>query len=160
YSYNGTAARLVGAGNLGAATFFVRHLDVQAGSVLDMSGGGELTGAGFVSGRGGSVNVLTTPFINSHPGYKYSAKGNQVYAIVPGNAGAYAPVVQEAGYGLPQIGQQVSIPEGVPGLAAGTYTLMPATYALLPGAYRVEIGSSMLPNAAGVVSVGNGSYVA
>src|SRR5262249_34319249 len=60
YSYNGTAVRLSGAGSLGAATFAVRHFDAQAGSVLDLSGGGELTGAGFVSGRGGSVNVLTT----------------------------------------------------------------------------------------------------
>ncbi len=160
YNYNGTAARLVGAGGLGTVIVFARHLDVQSGSVLDLSGGGELTGAGFLSGRGGSVNVLTTPLINSNPGYTYSAKGNQVYAIVPGNAGAYAPVVQEAGFGLPKVGQQISIPEGVPGLAAGTYTLMPATYALLPGAYRVEIGASTLPNAAGVVPTGNGSYIA
>ncbi|OYU90483.1 MAG: filamentous hemagglutinin [Bradyrhizobiaceae bacterium PARB1] len=160
YNYNGAAAKLAGAGNLGMLRFFARHLDVQSGAVLDLSGGGELTGAGFLSGRGGSVNVLTTPFVNSNPAYTYSAKGNQVYAIVPGKAGAYAPVVQEAGFGLPKVGQQITIPEGVPGLAAGTYTLMPATYALLPGAYRVEIGASMLPNAAGVVPTGNGSYIA
>jgi len=160
YNYNGAAAKLAGAGNLGLLGVFARHLDVQAGAVLDLSGGGELTGAGFLSGRGGSVNVLTTPFINSNPGYTYSGMGNQVYAIVPGNAGAYAPVVQEAGFGLPKVGQQISIPEGVPGLPAGTYTLMPATYALLPGAYRVEIGASVLPNAAGVVPAGNGSYIA
>ncbi|WP_233024227.1 filamentous haemagglutinin family protein [Rhodopseudomonas boonkerdii] len=160
YNYNGAAAKLAGAGNLGILRFFARHLDVQSGAVLDLSGGGELTGAGFLSGRGGSVNVLTTPFVNSNPGYTYSARGNQVYAIVPGKAGAYAPVVQEAGFGLPKVGQQITIPEGVPGLAAGTYTLMPATYALLPGAYRVEIGASMLPNAAGVVATGNGSYIA
>ena len=160
YNYNGAAAKLAGAGNLGILRFFARHLDVQSGAVLDLSGGGELTGAGFLSGRGGSVNVLTTPFVNSNPGYTYSAKGNQVYAIVPGRAGAYAPVVQEAGFGLPKVGQQITIPEGVAGLAAGTYTLMPATYALLPGAYRVEIGAGMLPNAAGVVPIGNGSYIA
>ena len=160
YNYNGAAAKLAGAGNLGLLGFFARHLDVQSGSVLDLSGGGELTGAGFLSGRGGSVNVLTTPFINSNPGYTYSGMGNQVYAIVPGNAGAYAPVVQEAGFGLPKVGQQITIPDGVPGLAAGTYTLMPATYALLPGAYRVEIGASVLPNTTGVVPAGNGSYIA
>ncbi len=39
----------------------------------------------------------------------------------------------------PRVGQQITIGAGVPGLAAGTYTLMPSTYALLPGAFRVEV---------------------
>jgi hypothetical protein len=37
------------------------------------------------------------------------------------------------------VGQQITIGAGVPGLPAGTYTLMPSTYALKPGALRVEI---------------------
>jgi hypothetical protein len=101
---------------------------------------------------------MTTPFVNSNPGYRYSAKGNEVYAIVPSHSGTYAPIVQEAGYGLPSVGRQITIPDGVPGLAAGTYTLMPATYALLPGAYRVELGGSVSPASAGVVPAGNGSH--
>ncbi|MGO4712938.1 filamentous haemagglutinin family protein [Bradyrhizobium sp. 2TAF24] len=159
YSYNGAAAKLFGAGRMGTVSLRVLHVDAQAGSILDLSGGGELTGAGFVSGRGGSVDVLTTPFINSNPAYKYSASGNEVYAIVPGRAGLYAPSGQEAGYGEPGIGRQITIPDGVPGLAAGTYTLMPSTYALLPGAYRVEIGGTVLPGGS-VAATGNGSYVA
>ncbi|MEW6644100.1 MAG: filamentous hemagglutinin family protein [Pseudomonadota bacterium] len=159
YSYNGAAAKLFGAGGMGNVNLRVRHFDAQAGAILDLSGGGELTGAGFVSGRGGSVDVLTTPFVNSNPAYKYSAKGNEVYAIVPGRAGAYAPTGQEAGYGEPQVGRQIIISDGVPGLAAGTYTLMPSTYALLPGAYRIEIGGSVVPGGS-VALTGNGSYVA
>ncbi len=39
----------------------------ETGSVLDVSGGGNLSGAGFISGRGGSVNVLTTALVNANP---------------------------------------------------------------------------------------------
>jgi filamentous hemagglutinin family protein len=159
YNYNSAAVTLKGAGAMGGVSFVTLHLDAAPGAVLDLSGGGQLTGAGFVSGRGGSVNVMTTPFANSNPGYTYSAKGNEVYAIVPSRSGAYAPAVQDAGYALPQVGRQITIPDGVPGLAAGTYTLMPATYALLPGAYRVEIGRSVSPAITGVVAAGNGSHI-
>ncbi len=161
YNYAAGTISLLAAGGGGGVGTQALHLDVQPGAVIDVSGGGELTGAGFISGRGGSVNVLNTAFANSNPGYTFSAKGNEVYALVPGHAGAYAPATNraEAGFGLPAVGRQVTIPDGVPGLAAGTYTLMPATYALLPGAYRVEIGSSILPGVASTVATGNGSYL-
>ncbi len=138
-----------------------RHVEAQAGAVLDLSGGGVLTGAGFVAGRGGSVDVLTTPLANANPVNGYSDAGNAVYAIVPGSAARYAPVAPEAGFGMPAIGRQLTIPAGVPGLPAGTYTLMPSSYALLPGAFRVEIGAAGgLADAQqpGPVAVGNGSY--
>ncbi|WP_210302435.1 filamentous haemagglutinin family protein [Rhodoblastus sphagnicola] len=155
YTYNGATV----AASSPAITLNGLHIDADAGSLIDLSGGGELTGAGFVSGRGGSVNILTTPLVNANPGYSYSAKGNQVYAIVPSSSVSYAPAVQEAGYGLPAVGRQITIPEGVPGLAAGAYTLMPATYALLPGAYRVELGSTVSPAVTGVAATGSGSYI-
>ncbi|MBB5045898.1 filamentous hemagglutinin family protein [Rhodopseudomonas rhenobacensis] len=155
YTYNGAPV----AATSPTITLNGLHIDADAGSLIDLSGGGELTGAGFVSGRGGSVNILTTPLVNANPGYSYSAKGNQVYAIVPSSSVAYAPVVQEAGFGLPAVGSQITIPEGVPGLAAGTYTLMPATYALLSGAYRVELGSTVSPAVTGVATTGSGSYI-
>ncbi len=165
YRYDGLAIVLDGAGgmyNTGpkrGIQLSTTHLNVEAGAVLDLSGGGELTGAGFVSGRGGSVDILTTPLVNSNPGYTFSSNGNAVYAIVPGSAGAYAPVVQEAGYGAPLTGQRITIPAGVPGLPAGTYTLMPSSYALLPGAFRVELGGNVSPAMSGAVAAGNGSYV-
>ncbi|WP_454629937.1 filamentous haemagglutinin family protein [Bradyrhizobium cenepequi] len=132
----------------------------EPGALLDLSGGGTLTGAGFLAGRGGSVDTLTTPLVNSNPAYgNISAEGNQVYAIMPGYASAYAPVIASNGAGDPAIGQQVTIPAGVPGLPAGTYTLLPSSYALLPGAFRVELGASttamMRPT-----GLPNGSYIA
>jgi hypothetical protein len=165
YRYNDNTIVLDGAGGMGGSDLrrgirlSTTHLNAEAGAVLDLSGGGELTGAGFVSGRGGSVDILTTPLINSNPGYSYSNKGNAVYAIVPSRAGTYAPVVQETGYGAPLVGQQITIPDGVPGLPAGTYTLMPSSYALLPGAFRVELGGNVNPVMTSAVTAGNGSYI-
>ncbi|MGJ7530266.1 filamentous haemagglutinin family protein [Variovorax sp. GB1P17] len=135
-----------------------RHVDVQDGAVLDLSGGGTLAGAGFVAGRGGSVDILATPLANANPANSYSSAKNTVYAIVPGYAGSYAPVAPEAGFGTPGIGQQITVPAGVPGLPAGTYTLMPSNYALLPGAFRVEIGAVGPLGIPGVSDVGGGSW--
>ncbi|WP_165421159.1 filamentous haemagglutinin family protein [Bradyrhizobium sp. Leo170] len=129
----------------------------ESGSVLDMSGGGELAGAGFVSGRGGSVDVRETPLANANPVNSYSKASNRVYALVPGYAGAYAPLSPDNGAGDPMVGQQITLTQATGGLPAGTYTLLPSTYALLPGAYRIEIGgtTTMLTRAA---AIGNDSY--
>ncbi|MBN9408188.1 filamentous haemagglutinin family protein [Variovorax sp.] len=127
-------------------------LVAESGSKLDLSGGGELLGAAFVPGRGGSVDTLLHA---RNPGGK-------VYAIVTGAQPGAAPVAgnyYEAWTGaVPEIGQQITIPAGVPGLPAGTYTLMPANYALLPGAWRVELGgqTNTFP---GALPQTDGSYV-
>jgi filamentous hemagglutinin family protein len=161
YLYNGQPVVLKGVGDLDSGVKVnTRHLDAQSGSVLDLSGGGTLAGAGFVSGRGGSVDVLATALANVNPANGFSRAGNAVYAIVPGSAASHAPVAPDAGFGTPGIGQQITVPAGVPGLPAGTYTLMPSSYSLLPGAFRVEIGAADRIGLAGVTSVGNGSYVA
>jgi filamentous hemagglutinin family protein len=166
YRYSGTEIVLDGAGGMAGSSvkrgigLSTTHLNVEAGAVLDLSGGGELTGAGFVSGRGGSVDILTTPLVNSNPAHTYSSKGNAIYAIVPSRAAAYAPVAPEAGYGAPLTGQQITIPDGVPGLPAGTYMLMPSNYALLPGAFRVEVGAGGQTRFAGVAAIDNGSWIA
>ncbi len=131
----------------------------EAGAVLDLSGGGNLTGAGFISGRGGSVDVLKTALINANPANSFSGADGKVYAIVPGYASAYAPMIASEGAGDPAIGQQITIPSGVPGLPAGTYTLLPSSYALLPGGYRVELGGATT-TAAPSVALPNGSIVA
>ncbi|AUC96260.1 filamentous hemagglutinin [Bradyrhizobium sp. SK17] len=130
----------------------------EVGAVIDLTGGGTLTGAGFVSGRGGSVDVLKTALVNANPVNSYSAAGNKVYAIVPGSADKYAPVIATNGAGDPVIGQQITLPSGVPGVPAGTYTLLPSSYALVPGGYRVELGvtgTTVTP----AVTAGNGSVV-
>ena len=133
---------------------------VEKGAVLDLSGGGDLKGAGFVSGRGGSVDILNAALADANPAFSFSQSGNRVYALVPGYTGSYAPTGGSQGQGAPATGQQVTIPDGVPGLPAGTYTLMPSSYALLPGAFRVEIGATAPMASSGVSATGNGSFVA
>ena len=161
YKFKGADVSLVGVGGAlgleGGAflrtgiTLGFRDVDALAGSVLDLAGGGELTGAGFVAGRGGSVDARYAPLVRVNPKGGFTLPGlasNPVYAIVPGAQPAYAPVGGEAGASAPGVGQQITLGAGVPGLPAGTYTLMPSTYALLPGAFRVEINGSAAAGAA------------
>ncbi|MCE4063384.1 filamentous hemagglutinin family protein [Pandoraea sputorum] len=164
YNYNGTPVTALTGNGIGYTAGSGISLEsltmrVDNGAVLDLSGGGTLTGAGFVSGRGGSVNVLNTPLVNANPTMKLSQASDKVYAIVPGYSSAYAPVAAENGAGDPAVGQRITIGDGVPGLPAGTYTLLPSNYALLPGAYRVEIGGTgqTLPTTA--TAAGNGTYL-
>ncbi len=164
YKYNGGDVALdslsasFGGQSGGRLTLKGRSIVGEAGATLDLSGGGVLAGAGFISGRGGSVDVLTTPLVNANPANSYSAAGNGVYAIVPGYSSGYAPV-DPGGGAAPGVGQQVTIPAGVPGLPAGTYTLLPGRYALLPGAYRVEVGGATRTPIRGAGALGNGSYL-
>lgn len=149
YQYNGKTVELIGVGGssgLSVLTMGISlkspRVDVQPDAVLDLSGGGELTGAGFISGRGGSTDARYNPLVQNAVDGRFTLPGlstNPVYAIVPGNASAYAPLAGESGVRDPVIGQRITLDVGVPGLPAGTYTLMPASYALLPGAFRVEL---------------------
>ncbi len=134
-------------------------IDVQSGAVIDLQGGGELTGAGFISGRGGSVDVLKYALAAANPALNYSDLGNSVYAIVPGYSSGYAPIAPETGFGNPAAGRQITVPAGVPGLPAGTYTLLPSTYALMPGAFRVELGTAGDPLAIAPRETAGGSYL-
>ena len=129
---------------------------VQSGAVIDLSGGGNIQGAAFISGRGGSTDTLLTPLLRFNGTSSLSSTaGNTVYAIVEGQQpqqGAMAPATTSAHYGgdtpllgsklLPALGQQIVLTDSVPGLPAGTYTLLPAYYALLPGGHRVELNPS------------------
>ncbi|WHS58318.1 filamentous hemagglutinin family protein [Pseudomonas sp. G2-4] len=180
YQYAGKKVVLLGQGavpsNNGDLNIGVilggQSVAAQENSVLDLSGGGELLGAGFISGRGGSTDARFNPLVQIGANGGFTLPGlssNPVYAIVPGNQSAYAPVAPEGGAVDPRVGQQITIGAGVPGLAAGTYTLMPSTYALLPGAFRVEVnglagqgvttGAQQMRNGswttAGVLSVAN-----
>ncbi|WP_313054868.1 filamentous hemagglutinin N-terminal domain-containing protein, partial [Pseudomonas lopnurensis] len=139
------------------------RVDIQDGALVDLSGGGELTGAGFVSGRGGSTDARFNPLVQiGADGFTLPGLGsNPVYAIVPGVQAGYAPAGGEAGAVDPLVGQQVTLGVGVPGLPAGTYTLLPSTYALLPGAYRVEVNGLAGQGAAtSAAAMRNGSWSA
>jgi hypothetical protein len=99
-------------------------IDVARGSIIDVSGGGDLTAYEFIPGPGGTHDVLDP------------ASGS--YAILPGLAPTYAPFdpLESPSAGLTP-GDSLIVAAGVPGLPAGTYALLPARYALLPGAFLV-----------------------
>ncbi|MGW8304735.1 MAG: filamentous hemagglutinin family protein [Achromobacter pulmonis] len=164
YLYGGQEIRAGGVGGNDIAGGPTRMIQInaktivaEAGSLLDLSGGGELTGAAFVRGRGGSVDVLKYAMADANPGFGFSKSGNAVYAIVPGFNGDYAPATKDAA--TPAYGQRVTISAGVPGLPAGTYTLLPANFALLPGAFRVEAGAPGVFDAAQAARTRGGSWV-
>lgn len=109
------------------------------GSIVDVSGGGDLLGYEFVPGPGGSVDALS---ISANP---------NLFAVLPSGAAFAAFDTQESRGFQPRPGDSVYL-EGVPGLiAAGTYALLPARYALLPGAVLVEAvaGTTDLPGGQG-----------
>ena len=172
YLYDGTKVELIGVGGAGSygktlavgITLGGASAHVQPGAVLDLSGGGELTGAGFIGGRGGSTDARYHPLVRNASDGSFSLPGlagNPVYAVVPGVQAPVAPVGGERGAVDPLIGQQITLGAGVPGLPAGTYTLMPSTYALLPGAFRVELNGSVGQGAAQASSaMRNGSWSA
>ncbi|UUS13902.1 hypothetical protein NMB32_18690 [Stenotrophomonas sp. CD2] len=87
--------------------------EVAEGALLDLSGGGELTGAAFVSGRGGSVDILRHALADANPRYGFSESASPVYAILPGYTGSAAPLGLSDGSLDPGIGQQITIPAGV-----------------------------------------------
>jgi filamentous hemagglutinin family protein len=131
-------------------------IDVAAGSQIDGRGGGDVFAYEFVSGTGGSRDVLdrfNRDAFSSNDydpttgiGYQYPDR-RQVYAIVPADQArsiaTFDPLYSadyqsNAGsdlYGA-QVGLSVTL-DGGNGVPAGEYVLLPAHYALLPGAYRV-----------------------
>jgi len=106
------------------------NVTVSEGSTIDVSGGGDIASWQFIRGNGGSRNIL---------------RDRGVFAILPGQGDAPRP----AGWQdrrdtdsfytttLPRVGDQVYL-EGVPGLPAGRYTLLPADYAELPGGLLIR----------------------
>ena len=136
----------------------VGSLKADAGAVLDLSGGGNPTGAGFTPGRGGSIDILKNPLAALNPAFAgFSHADSKVYAIVPDYKNSAAPTAID-GHAQPVFGQQIVIPEGIPGLRPGTYTLLPAEFALMKGAYRVEMGHATAPGAGQMTTLPGGSF--
>ncbi|MGY1488793.1 filamentous hemagglutinin family protein [Methylobacillus pratensis] len=100
-----------------------KDIDLKAGAVIDISGGGDTFAYEWIQGIGGSLDIL------AQQGY---------YAIKPGMQGEYAPYDYDYSKdNAPDIGKAVYL-SGIAGLPAGYYTLLPARYALLEGAYLVQ----------------------
>jgi filamentous hemagglutinin len=117
-------------------------LNAQAGSTINLAGGGDVLGIGFVSGTGGTYDMaLNQPYGNATP--------NPFFALIPSRGTAVAPYDPQIYNGLSAdaglartsqtfaMGQTITIGAGSP-IPAGTYTLLPAAYAVLPGAYAME----------------------
>jgi filamentous hemagglutinin family protein len=144
---------------------YARSVVVSPGATLDVSGGGNIQGAGFISGRGGSTDTLLAPSLqfNAAAGTVSSSSGG-VYAIVAGaqpGFGSRAPATQNPYTGsMPSLGQQIVLSQPVDGLPAGTYTLLPAYYALLPGGYRVQLSTAATRvTSAGARTLADGTVV-
>lgn len=105
-------------------------VDMQNGSTINVAGGGNLQAYEFTVGPGGSRDILSDA---------------NIYAVVPSFKGGFAPLDPQERFDQ-RVGTSIYL-SGVPGLKAGTYTLLPAHYALLPGAYavRLDTASGILP---------------
>ena len=103
------------------------NVDDQTGATIDISGGGDLYAYRFVSGTGGTNDLLAS---------------STSYAILPGYAANYAPDYSSTDYANSalKVGSQIYL-NASSGLPAGVYTLLPARYALLPGAFLVTAAS-------------------
>lgn len=146
----------LGAGNLVTAP----------GSLIDLSGGGDLYAYRWAQGPGGFEDILADQ--NS-------------FAVLPGYGLSYAPSVPfnrsstsllgDPGYvsEVLGVGDQITL-QGSGALAAGTYTLMPARYALLPGAVLVtplealpvpasDPASSFLDSTPGSIALEDGAFL-
>ncbi|WP_306476329.1 filamentous haemagglutinin family protein [Methyloversatilis sp.] len=110
----------------------------EAAARVDLSGGGDLQAWEWIAGSGGSRDILAAP--------------QDSYAIVPTLGSGYAAydlsMWAEEGNGL-RIGEAVQVLASANGLAAGTYTLLPARYALLPGAFLISLSPDDSSLAAG-----------
>jgi filamentous hemagglutinin family protein len=134
-------------------SLFGVNIATEAGAVIDASGGGDIYATEFVSGIGGTRNVLTA-----------AASGQTVYALVPSSSAAiaaYDPTFA-ANYGSSggsiAPGASITIAAGG-GLPAGAYVLLPGMYATLPGAYRVvQVARNVNPTQAAMAGTSDGSF--
>lgn len=97
-------------------------VDIHTGASVNLAGGGDLLASEWIPGLGGSMDYLNQPGL---------------YAVLPGYNRPFAPSdFKVNSYSDLKPGDRITL-SGGGGLAAGTYTLLPAYYALLPGAFVV-----------------------
>lgn len=101
---------------------------VDEGSIVDVSGGGDIVAREFIAGLNGSVDYLADN--------DYSNK----FVIIPSHQYGLAPAdLNELGGTGIEAGLKVEI-KGSTQIADGEYTVLPISYALLPGAMMVTAG--------------------
>ncbi len=107
------------------------NIDMQTGSTLDLSGGGNAIAWEFVSGPGGKFDVL----LKDKAAKIDNTDG--AFAIFPKSKNHYAPVdFLLSNSNDTTAGKQIYFAGGR-GIEAGFYSILPARYALLPGAKLV-----------------------
>lgn len=99
----------------------------KQGSVVDVSGGGDLVSYEFEAGAGGSFDYL-------QPG---SASYQGGFAVLPTLGSQLAPYDHYESQGFSYAPGSTVYLSGSPGLPAGEYAILPARYALLPGAFLI-----------------------
>lgn len=104
-----------------------KSIALNEGAVINLSGGGDLYAYEFISGPGGSNDILDP----NTPGFQ------QKFAVIPTLGSGLAPYDPQwsTSSGI-DVGDSLYLSSGS-SLAEGWYTLLPAHYALLPGAYLV-----------------------
>ncbi len=137
-----------------AVNLSAQSITTNPGSVIDISGGGDLFAYRWIQGTGGSRDILAS---------------TTSFAVIPGYGFNYAPYAPfnptapnldgAAGYvnNNLRVGDQITLGAGG-GLRAGTYTLLPARYALVPGSFLITpqsgipVGSVTKPDGSSLVS--------
>ncbi len=102
-------------------------INLKKGSLIDISGGGDLQAYEFQPGAGGSSDYL-------QPG---SASYQGGFAIMPSLGAQLAPFDQFQSAGSAYSPGSTIYLSGSDQLPAGQYTILPAHYALLPGAFLI-----------------------
>ena len=99
-----------------------KEVNLDSGAKVDLKGGGDLYAYEFITGAGGSNDILNS---------------TQQFAVLPSLGHGLTPFdpLESANSNL-KVGDSVYLSEGA-GLKAGWYTLLPAHYALLPDAYLI-----------------------
>jgi len=108
-------------------------IDIQPGAQFDLSGGGDVRATEFIPGPGGSKDILLADL---DPGAGIVPNGS--FAILPRLGSAFAPFdpidtpAAQSVQGI-QTGDTLVLDEGIAGLPAGEYAVLPARYALFGG---------------------------
>jgi len=125
---------------------------LKTGAKVDLSGGGDLYAYEFITGPGGSNDVLDP----NATGY------SQNFAVLPGFNNSLTPYdpLEFPSSGL-TVGDSIYLSDGS-GLSAGWYTLLPAHYALLQGAYLItpQAGTQDLTPGATLTNLAGATVVA
>lgn len=126
FDTNGSIASVIEVPPEKRLTLTGREIDLQKGAKVNLNGGGDLYAYEFISGQGGSQDVLNN-----------SSTANKKFAVLPDLGHALTPndPLESIDSNI-KVGDSVYLNAGS-GLAAGWYTILPAHYALLPNAYLI-----------------------